>query len=472
MRPDQTQGARFLFSDEGHNLLVSSVVAAGGRIYSDVFTPYGPFTVWSALIAARIGGNTPVTYEVLNLLLNTLALAMVFALIRKYTSPLWAMLLTLIPAVPAMLAPGSLLGGGVESPYMALERVVFAALLLMWDAPDRRSWRRSLLIGVVAGSCQWIRFGNVILAVIGVFAADLLAYRKGGDRKMLIRKMAGVAVGVVAVEMALVAWAGITLPWPVARDLLWPSYSLPSYDWVTRDLRWPAASVSLLAAQYGGAVAGLVIGSVILWRSRRSPGAPLVAFLLCAYLAGAAGLFRHAWHFRQYGWWLAVAGSLAAASSTVRVRVGVLGMSAWVFVAMMRGLAEPPSPGAWVQTPASGAVYLSAEEAENVRALNALAATIEGRGQRIVVGPMASGWYALFSHQPPTRHTWFLSGLVRPWERQSVAHALTSSGAVVVCGDNRTLAALKLPREIELELAATLSQHRAISRGCEAYFRE
>jgi hypothetical protein len=471
-RPDVSRGGRFVFADEGHNLRVTSVVSGGGRLYQDVFTPYGPAAAWAAISAARIGGNTPLTYDFLILFLNTTAIAFVFFTLSRLATPAWALALTLICAVPAMLAPGSMLGGLMVSPYVALERCVFAALMWMWQPSSQRSWKRSLAIGLVAGACQWIRFGTVILAAGGLVAADLVAERSRDDRRGLMRHLAIVASGVIAAEVLLVAWAFATLPGAVAADLVWPAYFVSSYDWVTAAERWPTLSVRSALAQYGAAIAGLALGPFVLWRSRRSVAAPLIAFLLCAYVLGIAGLFRHAHHFRQYAWWLTVAAALVASISTVRVRVAVLAASAVVFVTMIRGVMMPPAPGVWVETPSSGAVYLTASEAEDVAALNALAATVEGRGQSLIVGPLAAGWHVLFEHRSPIRHAWFLSTVVRPREAEAIGDAMSAAGAIVVCGQDKSLRALNLPAPVAAKVAGVFSRSRPISGRCDAHVRE
>ena len=398
----------------------------------------------------------------------------VFAGLLRVMTPGWAWLFTLTGLVPAMLAPGSLLGGLGISPYVALDRLAIAIAVWLWRAPAERSTARSVAIGLAAGLCQWIRFGGALFIVAGVIAADGVAGWAAHDRRLIWRQVSAMALGAAAVQAALIAWAVTMLPWAMARDVLWPAYYVANYLWVTPGLRWPAwPSWHLVIAQYGPALAGAVCGAIAVWRARTSRAAPLVAFVLGAYLAGVLGLFRHVHHFRQYAWLLVTAGAYAAAVFPTRVRAALVVWAAPTLAVMLHALFAAPAPGVWRSTPAAGPLYLSESVSERVDALNTLADVAARHGRTLLAGPDASGWYGVFGRQTPSRHTWFLAGVVRPWEAERVSAELTAAYGVAICpARDESFGGLNLPADLTRALARTFPRIERVGPDCAVHLRD
>ena len=391
-RPDVVQGEAFLFSDEGMTLLLGSVLHAGGRLYLDIYTPYAPLSVWMWQAFASVAGNTPMAFGALQAGLNTAVLLLVFATLRRFMAPAWALAFTVICVLPAVMIRGQILGGYWAGTYIGVERLLLALLLFCWRPPLERTLTRSLALGVMLGAFQWVKFGSVVFFAGGFLAAEALAISGARDRRAAVRHTMIALAVVIAAEGAQVLWAVSTLPWAVARDVVWPSFGVRMYETIPTAVRFPPfASHVYLFRRDAAIVAGAGLGAMFVWKHRQSPAAPVVAFLLVSYLMGATLLFRHVYHFYQYAWIPAAAAGFAMAAASVRARMVVLLWCLPVLAISLKGMLAVPRPGEWVQTPAAGALYLSRAAAEDLRALNALEAEVASKG----------GWRARF--QTPGR---------------------------------------------------------------------
>ena len=450
LRPDLTQGAGFLFGDEGQNLWLAARLSEGAQVHTDAFTPYGPLTAWTYAAAAAAFGNSPLVFRALSLALSAASLAMLTATFARSLSSSWAALWGVFVMTPLMLGLGPLLGGLTVSTYTGLERVFMASAVLIWRPPSDRSDARSLLIGVLAGCCQWARFGSAAMIVAGVIVCDLAADRKARATWLVI-------VGALAVEASLAAWAFAALPVAVAVDVLWPSYLLEAYTWMKLPRTgfspgpWPVWLV-----RYGPALAGLLIVlPALALRGLRPPCNRAAVLLAVAYGAGAATLFWTDHHYRQYAWMAGAAGGLALASVRWPWRGAALALSLPACVVMARVILQEPSPTVSLATPGVGVVELTPAEARRVDALAALRASLPGG---LVVAPGGAGWHAAYGAASPTRQAWFVRGVVRPWEHESFLEAYRGVSAVAICPDaGGDLAQLRLPDVIVPEFAAMFS---------------
>ena len=450
LRADLTQGAGFLFGDEGQNLWLAARLSEGARLHADAFTPYGPLTAWTYAAVAAAFGNTPLVFRSLSLVLSAASLALLTATFARCLSFRWAVLWGLIVMTPLMLGLGPVLGGLTVSTYTGLERLFIAAAVVLWRPPSARADARSLLIGVLAGCCQWARFGPAAMVLAGIIVCDLLGERRARATSLVI-------AGGLAVEASLAAWAFATLPAAVAVDVLWPSYLLEAYTWMKLPRTgfspgpWPVWLV-----HYGPALAGaLVVLLALGFRGLRPPSNRAAMLLACAYAVGAAALFWTDHHFRQYAWMVGAAGGLASASVRWPWRAAALALSLPACVVIGRVILQEPAPTVRLVTPAAGAVELTRAEIERVEALAALRATLPGR---MVVAPGGAGWHAAYREPSPTRQVWFMRGVVRPWERDRFLEAYRGVDAVAICPDaGGDLTQLRLPDVIVPEFAARFS---------------
>ena len=426
-RPDRTQGDAFLFGDEGHSLWVTSSLASGKELYTGVYTPYGPAGVWLYYGAASLLENTAATYQALNVALSLVSLVLLQQTLARTGSLGWSVVWTLAAMVPSMLAPGSLLGGLTVSPYVGLERLVLCVVAWRWRPPTTRTAWQSVLLGCVAGGLVWVKFGTTALVVFGVVVADLVPRRD-------LRATALFVAGAGATAAVFVGCAFLIYPASVAADLVWPSFLLESYVWVTPETRWPSfLPLAVVALQYAPPLAGLALCVAVVAVKGLSPSARLAVPLLAIFVAGSALTFQHAHHVRQYAWLLAAAGGLAAAGLDRRWRIAAVLAVLPACVVAARGVVPPTLPAVRVQTPALGALFLSPDVASRSAALAEYAEQAHARGERILVAPNAAGWHAAHDVPISGRHGWFLGGVMRPWEQDAAVSHFERLSAVIIC---------------------------------------
>jgi hypothetical protein len=283
-----------------------------------------------------------------------------------------------------------------------------------------------VLLGCVAGALLWVKFGSTALAVVGVIAADL-AHRRAWRSTLLF------VAGAAAVVAMFVVWAVLRFPPPVAADLVWPSFLLESYAWVTPGVRWPSFTPALVVAQYGPPLAGLALCGAAIAARQMSPPARLALMLLAIFMAGSVLTFRHAHHFRQYAWLLAAAGGFAAVGFGRRWRIAAVLAVMPACVVAARDLLPPAAQTVRVTTPAAGTVFLSPEVSSRSAAIAEHIEQARARGERILVAPNASGWHAAYGIPIPGRHGWFLGGATRPWEYDAAVLHFERLSAVMIC---------------------------------------
>ena len=115
-------------------------------------------------------------------------------------------------------------------------------------------------------------------------------------------------------------------------------------------------------------------------------------------------------------------------------------------------------------------MYLSPVAAADFDAVESAAAGARARGQRLLVGPEMSGWYAMQHQAPLDRHTWYLRGVIRPWEEARVADAFATAAAVVVCWPivERTsrLTDMKWPATVEARVVREFPRETLTGGNC------
>jgi len=472
-RPDLVRAGVFLFLDEGHALLSATIINGGGHLYRDLYTPYGPLPAWMWAGIARVAGNTPTAFGVMHVFFNTATLLLVFGTLRRTLTPAWALAFAVVCVLPSVIIRGQIFGGMWVNTYVTVERAVIAGLLFAWRPPIERSFARSFVLGALLGTLQWIKFGTVAFIGAGFVAAEAWSLWSDGRTRAAWRQVGMALVAAAFVEGLMVAWAVASLPWPMARDVIWPSFGVRMYQTPTLAPRYPPLAPQVFFFRRDvGVTCGVVLGAILLWRERRARSAPMVVWLLAAYVAACIALFRHVYHYYGYAWLLTTLVGLTMAQRSSRFRVGTLLFCAPVVFFTLRSMLLSPAPGEWITTPQSGPLYVTSEAAEDVRAINALADTEATRGGQVLAGGAMSGWYAAYGHTPLYRQVWLLPGFVRPWEAADAERAWSRATVLAVCGrDDGSLGTLALDPDVEGFLAHTFPVAQPLTRRCTAYTR-
>lgn len=473
-RPDITAGTNFLFSDEGHALLAASVTQDGGQLYRDLYSPYGPLpsSLWT--IVAHVAGNTPTAFGALQGALNVVVMLLVFGVLRRWLSASWALAFAVVCVLPSVMIRGQIYGGYWANVYSNVERVIIAALFLAWRPPTERSAARSVALGALLGSLQWIKFGTATFIGAGFVAAEVIAWWQQGASAKAARQFFVVIAVAAAMEAAFVLWAVASLPWLVARDVIWPSFGMRMYLTPLLDVpRFPPFAPQVFLFRRDAAVlCGFILGALVLWQKRRSPQAPVVSLWLGAYVVGSVGLFRHVYHYYGYAWMLTTLVGITVAGRSTRFRLGTLLFCAPVLAYTLRTLMLAPPAGEWITSPQTGSFYLTRDAADDIRAVNALSERETARGGQVLALGAMSGWYAAFGHAQLYRQTWMLPGWVRPWEAADAERAWSRASAMAVCGrDDGSLRNLALDPDVESFFATTFPVATPLTSRCTAYTR-
>jgi len=273
-RPDLVRAGVFLFLDEGHALLSATIINGGGHLYRDLYTPYGPLPAWMWAGIARVAGNTPTAFGVMHVFFNTATLLLVFGTLRRTLTPAWALAFAVVCVLPSVIIRGQIFGGMWVNTYVTVERAVIAGLLFAWRPPIERSFARSFVLGALLGTLQWIKFGTVAFIGAGFVAAEAWSLWSDGRTRAAWRQVGMALVAAAFVEGLMVAWAVASLPWPMARDVIWPSFGVRMYQTPTLAPRYPPLAPQVFFFRRDvGVTCGVVLGAILLWRERRARSA-------------------------------------------------------------------------------------------------------------------------------------------------------------------------------------------------------
>jgi hypothetical protein len=433
-RPDLTSGEWFLFADQGMNLLFTERLLQGGALYSDVAYPYGPLSAYSYAALAFFLDPSILSYHVYFTFMSAVAVLAAYALFRGAMPPPRAFALVVLAFVPTMLAPGSLLGGTSNSPYVALERILLLSIALAWTPPSERTVRRAALIGALLVAWQLTKFGGAFVAGAAIVLLDLLALHTTGWTTA--RAWAWIRSGVVTLlafvagEAIRVGYVYATTPRTVASEVLWPVHVLQSYR------MYPAwagglhfADWRLVVGQYLTPLFGaaLAIGFVALLLARRRSALPphdwrWLRFLLppLFFALAALGYSRQTWHFEQTMWTLAVGTALIALlRSRWQRRVAPL-MLVPCFLLVAKAMFLNPRDAALVahQLPNGERLMLQVTTSRQVTEIVQVLRPgpgAAGAGLPAVFVVPAGGGLSFFYRLPaPVRQTWYIPGFVRP----------------------------------------------------------
>jgi hypothetical protein len=450
----------FLFGDAGLNLLVAQTVLSGGTLYRDLFSAYGPIPAYAHAAVAWMFGNTPLTYLFFLATASSLSVGLAYLLIRRAAGLPVALSVTAMGVLPVGLVPGSLVGGQIHAAYVPIERAMLLIVALAWTAPAERSIRRSILIGCLLGTWQGIRFGSVTVAVGAILMVDALSlgFRdlRGARLRGWARSLVAIGAGFCAVELAWAIGMFSTLPSDLALDVLWPRFML-QVDSTAPALRWLSwGGWRLMIGQYLLPLSAAALGLAGLARwSIAAPGSDphgrvrsaradqgAVFIPMCFFFIGCCYYFRMVHHFRMFLWALVPAAAWQLQRRGGVLRTSVAGVWFPGFATMVRAILAPAvaaSPLLSVSLPTGGTIHTSAPMAEQVRFLARFAAE-EAHGAPVLLIPgrhgLASGWYYAYHVAHATRHTYFVLGLIRPYEEDSFIETLSRTIAFIECDDD------------------------------------
>lgn len=448
LRPDLTRSSAFLLGDQSLNLWVADRLLGGARLYEDVAYPYGPIPAYGYAAVAWLAGNSIVAYGACLLAISLLNLALAYLLLRRCTGRVAAATVALLGLTPFLLVPGSLVGAYTVSPYVPLERTLILTVCLLWRPPGRRTPARGASIGLALGAMQGVRFGSAFFVGAAVLLLDLLALRvvgaAPGALRGWVRSLAATLAAFLAAQGVWMAYAA-TLPGPIARDFLWPSFVLETYGaWVSAGERWPGwGGLRLLLGQQFTPLLGALLGvGLVVYLARGGAGSraggagawqervlPLLLPLLF-YAVASAGLFRQAYHFYQFAWALALPLAwTAAARPRSTVVVAALLLPCFALNARAQLASGPSASVRKTRLPSGEPIWLE----ERLRTDVGQLVRVLGDGTGTVLFfPLAGGLNHFFDYDAPVRQNWFLPGFFREYDRADLLDALRPGAAVVV----------------------------------------
>jgi hypothetical protein len=435
LRPDLSRTAGFLFGDAGHALLVVREVLHGARLYADVAYLYGFLPVYLYAGVAAIFGNTPLVYLQFLLACSAINLALFYALARRAAGPGLAFAVTLLGALPVLLVPGALLGGYLNSYYVPFERGLMIAAALAWQPPSRRTGWRAAALGACLGLMQTVRFGPAIVLAAAIVLIDAVVHT--AERRPIREGLAAEAhmLGVAAaIEAGRVAGAFALLPKPIAMDVVWPAYILNAFAGAARYPGWYGWAMGI--GQYFNPLASIALtcaGIAWLARSRRLPDEDAAELILPVFFAGGVcGLFRSEFHYYQAAWML-TPGALPALRRwpATRVLAAAIWLPPFALVATLP-LRPPPLPIATIAVADGWRLTVPADLAPRI---DGLVRALRGTRERVVLYPGLSGFNVALGLPLVSRHSFFIPGVVRPYEADSLARDFAQAETLVICRD-------------------------------------
>lgn len=446
-RPDLHYSASFLIGDQGFSLHVTDRLLDGQRLYQEVAFPYGPIPAYLHVAVAALFGNSARTYNAIFLVLSVVNLALVYTLLRRCASRPVAVAVAIVGMTPSLLIPGSLVGAYTSSLYVPLERMLLILLALAWRPPALRTGRDAAWLGLVLGLFPGVRFGVAFFAGAAIVAVDALVVLRGTRRVTLARWARTLGTTLLVFLLCQAVWTAgalLLLSREVAADFLWPSYMLGSYEgWISagaRTVRWEGWNTFF--GQYLTPVLGTAaaLGGIthLLHRGRlhREESAYLALFIPAVFFAlGAAGLFRHVHHYRQYMWALALPAAWVAQRADTRGRAAIVALLLPCFLLNLKSVfVNAPSPALRPVVAANRerlwlAPRFEAGVAAVRRATGALPAA-DGAG--LLFLPLGAGMHHFYRIPSHVRQTWLLPRFIRPYDEAGLLASLDRTRAVVI----------------------------------------
>jgi hypothetical protein len=305
------------FRDGGFILNTAENSLHGKQLYLDSSFQYGSLPITLYTFLSRFFGNTIETFSNYLLGVHIACIVLIFVVLAVARCDVTATLLIVLALYPFCVRPL-----GLQNSY---EQLCTLAVIALWQPPTNRKPGRSVLLGLLLGVMQWVRFGSAGGPIIGFVAVDLLsAYTqsqdlsKGDFRKLVIGWVFALG-GFLMAEGGLLMQLFVTLPGDMARDVAWPFYMTRAFSaYAPEDLhlRWLTLNY-FLGNQLGAAVAFVCAAFcfLALWFSsgfrRTSTDVSQTGYRLLipfvAYLFNAAFYYQQVWHYYIGFWHLALA---------------------------------------------------------------------------------------------------------------------------------------------------------------------
>jgi hypothetical protein len=391
--------------------------------------------------------------------LTCIGLFQLWLLLSRSLRSSHALAFAVIVLFPYFLVPGGFAGGLNASVYVELERICLLSIALAWRPPESRSFGSALLIGLLLGAMQWVKFGGAFFAGASLVIVDVLAlsYGRGGTKNWL-RWMRGSFVtllGFLLIEGILAAFFYLSLPRQLAWELLWPSWMVQNYEAYSYKaaslLHWfnfnyfLGTQLPLLAA----ALASLAFFSRLLFVRRRDAGETPTTFVR---LAGPAVFFviffvlallfylPHMWVAMPYVWMILLPAAFFVRKTPLWCRGAFLVACLPAFFLSVRPWVHFSKPEQLQEVHlANDTLWLSPETEERVNKLQHVLQVLRqerpsltGEPPAILGFPMGSGFHHFLGYPAATRHAWFMAGFVRPREEETLLKSLDRTLAVVV----------------------------------------
>ncbi len=140
------------FRDGGFTLNTVERSLHGKQLYLDSFYQYGSLPIGLYTFASKFLGNTIAVLLNYLLAVYILVIIFVFIVLAVARCDSIATALILLGLCPYVLTPS-----GLQYSY---EQLFTLAVMAVWVAPGTRSVKRSVLLGLLLGAMQWVRFGS------------------------------------------------------------------------------------------------------------------------------------------------------------------------------------------------------------------------------------------------------------------------------------------------------------------------
>jgi hypothetical protein len=485
----------YLFSDESHNFLVADALLRGRILYKDIFYPYGYLPAYGYALAALIFKNSIGTYLHFLQGMSILSVVAIYAMLRSCVDGNKALLATLLAIVPQTIIPGSFSAGITGNTYHPIEMGITALCVLLWRPVGAQTIRRAFMLGVLLGLWQGVKFGGALVFGLAIILSEIMYLSTKHFNGPLIRewliKSLTVLSGFLLIQGVWCIIAFATLEPQMARDVLFPSYMLESYQGALASIvdRYPhfiswRYFLSVQAVPIIGLAGAIwfIVSKAFYTIKHSAPDSDNTSTDNCYrllilpvfYGLGCFIYFKQVWLYYAYAWTL-TAGGIYLLNDTRKI-LRLLVISIWVlgFAALCKNsLLKPQEPGL-VSLPLMNGekLWVKDKEREKVdQLINLLRSDNQQvdasqEPQAIVFYPLGAGMHVFYGIPQQGRHYWFVPGFVRPYDEDALIKNLDHTKYWVILSDDPNRAVTNNPetwdnfkiKPLSLSLRARLSE--------------
>jgi len=455
-RPDLTYNSSYVLHESGNQLYRAQQLAQGKLLYRDLGMQYGPLATYLYTGLTVFAGNTVATNWSWHLGLSIVPIVLEFVLLRRYMRRTVALFGVLCLAMPAMLAPGGVVGVYTNFEHLSFERVYILVLMLLWRPPSMRSLNRDLVLGGVLGLWQLTKFGGAFFAMAALISVDVVyscsckSAKAKPSTVRCIRSLANVLWGLALVEGLFAIWCFAFLPVNIAIDAIWPQYLVKDYKYLGLQqlLSWNGLKPLPIHQIYVMGCFGLALYGLFRWvrmaKSFDEPKSDLdqlnslgLWIGVFFYLWGSLAYFGHLFLFLQYACFLSPAAifgldALRPLQRRVAFCVCTLPLLLSAKIALVDQVSDRFAP---YLLPNGEQIVVSAEERCSIRALAEVSGLAsEKEGFIVLQNTWAGGGVHLFFNAKyDLRNTFVGPGAFRPADIQELEKKLDRVRAYVVC---------------------------------------